>query len=233
MKTLHTDCLVLGAGLAGSAYALHLAKAGHQVELLSLGEPLQTNSDWAQGGIIYETRPDTAPLARDIMAASNDTANPAAIDQLIKEGPDAVKELLLDQLQVGFDRDHDGGLDLTREGGHSERRIIHHKDSTGHSIQAAVAERVDVTTGITRRSGFVAIDLLTLSHNAAVPRDRYEPLTCFGCYALDTATGEVIALVARKTVLATGGLGGFFNTAPTNPAVWAMAWRWPIAWEPG
>ncbi len=217
MKIITTDCLVLGAGLAGSAYALHLARAGRKVELLSLADPLQANSDWAQGGIIYDTSPDPARLTQDILDASDGTANPAAIAQLVADGPAAVKELLIDELHVGFDREAAGGLHLTREGGHQERRIIHTKDTTGHSILAAVAARVDATPGIIRRSGFVAIDLLTLSHNSTEPRDRYEPLTCFGCYALDTATGEVVAFTARKTVLATGGLGGVFQHTTNQP----------------
>jgi L-aspartate oxidase len=217
MKTINTDCLVLGAGLAGSAYALQAAKAGYQVELLSLGEPLQANSDWAQGGIIYDTNPDPAQLTRDILEASAGIANAAAIAQLVNEGPSAVKELLLDQLQVGFDRDAAGALDFTREGGHRERRIIHAKDATGHAILQAVALRVDGTAGITRRRGYVAVDLLTLSHNSSDPGDRYEPLTCFGCYALDTATGEVVAFVAKKTILATGGLGGVFLHTTNQP----------------
>jgi L-aspartate oxidase len=215
MKIISTDCLVLGAGLAGSAYALHMARAGRRVEQLSLAEPLQANSDWAQGGIIYDTSPDPARLTQDILDASDGTANPAAIAQLVNEGPAAVKELLIDELKVGFDREAAGGLHLTREGGHQERRIIHTKDTTGHSILAAVAARVDATPGITRRSGFVAIDLLTLSHNSTEPRDRYEPLTCFGCYALDTASGE--AFTARKTILATGGLGGIFQHTTNQP----------------
>ncbi len=217
MKTIHTDCLVLGAGLAGSAYALHAARAGLKVELLSLAAPLQANSDWAQGGIIYDTSPDPAQLARDILEASDGVANPAAIDQLVREGPTAVKELLIDELGVGFDRQPDGALHLTREGGHSDRRIIHTKDATGHAILAAVAARVDATPGINRRAGHVAVDLLTLSHNSTCATDKYEPLTCFGCYALDTATGEVIALVARKTILATGGLGGVFLHSTNQP----------------
>ena len=217
MKIIPTDCLVLGAGLAGSAYALHAARAGLKVELLSLAEPLQANSDWAQGGIIYDTSPDPAKLTQDILDASDGTANPAAISQLVHEGPAAVKELLLDELHVDFDREAAGGLHLTREGGHQERRIIHTKDTTGHSILAAVAARVDATPRLTRRSGFVAIDLLTLSHNSTEPRDRYEPLTCFGCYALDTATDEVVAFVARRTILATGGLGGIFQHTTNQP----------------
>lgn len=229
MKTISTDCLVLGAGLAGSAYAWHAACAGLRVELLSLGDPLAANSDWAQGGIIYDTSPDPQALTRDIMDASAGTANPAAIEQLVREGPAAVKELLLDELGVGFDREPGGALHLTREGGHHERRIIHTKDTTGHSILGALAACVDRTPGITRRAGFVAIDLLTLSHNAADPARRYEPLTCFGCYALDTTTGEVVAFTAKKTILATGGLGGIFLHTTNQPGSVghgvAMAWR--------
>jgi L-aspartate oxidase len=217
MKVLRTDCLVIGAGLAGSAYALHLARAGRSVELLSLAEPLQANSDWAQGGIIYDTSPDPARLAADIVSASDGTANPAAVTQLVTEGPAAVKELLIDELQVGFDREASGELHRTREGGHQERRIIHTRDTTGHSILAAVAVRVDATPAITRRRDFVAIDLLTLSHSSTEPLDRYEPLTCFGCYALDTTTGEIVAFVARKTILATGGLGGIFQHTTNQP----------------
>lgn len=229
MRTIRTDCLVLGAGLAGSAYALHAARAGLRVELLSLGAPLAANSAWAQGGIIYDTTPDPQQLVADILAASDGTANERAIAQLVNDGPPAVKELLLDELHIGFDRDADGDLDFAREGGHRERRIIHRKDTTGHAILAAVAARVDATPTIARRSGYVAIDLLTLSHNAEDARDRYEPLTCFGCYALDTATGEVVAFVARKTILATGGLGGIYlhstnQTGSVGHGV-AMAYR--------
>ena len=217
MNVIHTDCLVIGAGLAGSAYALHAAKRGLAVELLSLADPLAANSDWAQGGIIYDTAPDPAALAQDIFEASDRTANPAAIEQLVREGPAAVKELLLDELHVGFDRDASGGLDFTREGGHSERRIIHAKDATGHAILETVAQRVNATPRITRRAGWVAIDLLTLSHNSEDTADKYEPLTCFGAYVLDTRSGEVAAIVAKKTALATGGLGQIFLHSTNQP----------------
>lgn len=217
MKTLRTDCLVIGAGLAGSAYALQAAKRGQAVELLSLSDPMAANSDWAQGGIIYDTAHDPDGLARDIFAASDRTANPAAIEQLVQHGPAAVKELLLDELQVPFDREPGGELNFTREGGHSARRIIHAKDASGHAILAAVAARVDVTPRITRRAGWVAIDLLTLSHNSDDPADKYQPLTCFGAYVLDTSTGETSAVIAKKTILATGGLGQIFLHSTNQP----------------
>ena len=208
---------MIGAGLAGCAYAIQAAKRGLAVELLSLQGPLVANSDWAQGGIIYDVSPDPTVLARDIMEASGGTANPAAVEQLVREGPAAVKELLLDELKVPFDRDADGGLEYGREGGHSTRRIIHAKDATGHAILEAVAGRVDELPGIIRRSGSVAIDLLTLSHHSDDPADRYEPLTCFGAYVLDAASGEVSAVVANKTILATGGLGQIFLHTTNQP----------------
>jgi L-aspartate oxidase len=217
MKVFQTDCLVIGAGLAGCAYALHAARRGASVELLSLEGPLAANSDWAQGGIIYDQAADPERLARDILAASDGTANPAAVEQLVREGPAAVKELLIDDLGIAFDRDAAGELDLGREGGHSERRIIHAKDATGHAILAAAASRVDATPGIARRTGWVAVDLLTLSHHTENPADRYAPLTCFGAYILEVATGEVGAVVARKTVLATGGLGQIFLHSTNQP----------------
>jgi L-aspartate oxidase len=210
MQILRTDCLVIGAGLAGSAYALRAAERGLSVELLSLAEPLAANSDWAQGGIIYDASRETGSLAHDIAAASDHTANPAAIDHLVREGPRAVEELLLDTLQVGFDRMPDGALHFTREGGHSARRIIHARDTTGHAILSAVAARVDDTPKVTRRTGWVAIDLLTLSHNSDDRSDRYEPLTCFGAYVLDSESGITLAIIAKKTILATGGLGQIF-----------------------
>ncbi len=217
MQIIRTDCLVIGAGLAGCAYALQAAKRGLAVELLSLEGALAANSDRAQGGIIYDVSADTAALARDIRDASDGTANPAAIEQLVREGPAAVRELLMDGLKVPFDRNAAGELEYGREGGHGTRRIIHAKDATGHAILEAVAASVDGTAGVKRRTGWVAVDLLTLSHHSEVPADRYAPLTCFGAYVLDTASGEVGAVVAKKTILATGGLGQIFLHTTNAP----------------
>jgi L-aspartate oxidase len=184
---------------------------------MSHGGPLEANSDWAQGGIIYDTSSEPERLAEDIVLASEGTANPLAVEQLVAKGPAAVKALLLDDLHVDFDRNPSGNLDMAREGGHRARRIIHSKDTTGHAILSSAMRRVDGTLGVVRHRGFTAIDLLTLSHSAADPSARYEPLTCFGCYGLDAETGEVTAFVARKTILATGGLGGIFQHTTNQP----------------
>jgi L-aspartate oxidase len=100
---------------------------------------------------------------------------------------------------------------MTREGGHSARRIIHARDRTGHAILAAVAGRVDRTPLVRRHMDSVAIDLLTLSHNNENPEDRYAPLTCFGAYGLIDGYPEPVAIVAKKTVLACGGLGQIYQ----------------------
>lgn len=229
MEIIRTDCLVIGAGLAGAAYALQAEKAGLSVHMLSLGGPTDANSDWAQGGIIFDLDRDSGLLAKDIIEASDGTANPAAVEQLVTAGPGAVGDFLIDDLHVAFDLDEKGALEFTREGGHSARRIIHARDLTGHAILSAVAERVDKTPGIVQHSGSVAIDLLTLSHNTDSPADRYAPLTCFGAYVLPAEAGEPIAIVARKTILATGGLGQVFQHSTNFPGTVghgvAMAYR--------
>jgi L-aspartate oxidase len=229
METIRTDCLVIGAGLAGAAYALQAARSGLDVQLLSLGGANEANSDWAQGGIIYDVDTGSDLLARDILEASDETANPAAVEQLVKEGPGAVRELLIDELNVAFDRHEAGELEFTREGGHSARRIIHAKDLTGHAILSAVARSVDSKPGITRQSGAIAIDLLTLSHNTDSAEDRYAPLTCFGAFVLPAGFSDPLAIVARKTVLATGGLGQIFQHSTNYPGTVghgvAMAYR--------
>lgn len=217
MKTIHTDCLVIGSGLSGSAYALQAARAGLSVQLLSLGDPMDANSDGAQGGIIYDTSEDPSLLVEDILEASDHSANPHAVRQLAMEGPRAVREFLIDELNVGFDRRRDGQLEFTREGGHSARRIIHAKDVTGHAILSEVFGRVNRTDGITRQTGAVAIDLLTLSHNTDNPEDRYAPLTCFGAYVYRKDWSQPHAIVARKTILASGGLGQVYQHSTNWP----------------
>jgi len=229
MEIIRTDCLVIGAGLAGAAYALQAEKAGLSVHLLSLGGATDANSDWAQGGIIYDTDPASGLLRKDIMEASDGSANPAAVDQLVTAGPAAVRDFLIDELHVAFDCDESGGLEFTREGGHSARRIIHAKDVTGHAILSSVAKRLQDTPAITKLRGATAIDLLTLSHNVDSVADRYAPLTCFGAFVLPAGSREPLAIVAKKTILATGGLGQIFQYSTNFPGTVghgvAMAYR--------
>ena len=211
METIRTDCLVIGAGLAGAAYALNAARAGLNVALVSRGSDFDANSDRAQGGIIYDTAGADGSLNQDILEASAGTANPAAVSHLVEHGPAAVEELLMGDYPVEFDRDPDGSLQFTREGGHSERRIIHARDMTGHAILKSVSRQVSEEPRISRYTGATAVDLLTLSHNAEGAAARYAPLTCFGAWILMPGAEEPVAFIAKKTILATGGLGQIYQ----------------------
>jgi L-aspartate oxidase len=211
MDRYRTDCLVIGAGLAGAAYALVAARAGLKVALVSRGNDFDANSDRAQGGIIYDTAGADGLLAQDILEASAGSANPAAVNHLVEHGPAAVEELLMGAHPVEFDREPDGNLQFTREGGHSARRIIHARDMTGHAILKSVFQQVAEEPNITRYTGATAVDLLTLSHNAEGAAYRYAPLTCFGAWILLPDAAEPVAFIAKKTILATGGLGQIYQ----------------------
>ena len=238
MTTTRTDCLVIGAGAAGAVYALQAARAGLQVTLITgAGELQASNSRWAQGGIIFD-EVDGALLRADIDAASAHTANPAAVDALVAAGPRVVRELLIDDLQVAFDRGADGALSFTREASHSRHRIIYAKDHTGRAILGALHRRLRQLAAagplpgggsLTLATGAFAVDLLTLSHSSVDFLDRYRPLSCIGAYVLEVAQGQVRAIVARKTVLATGGLGQLYLHSTNDRGAFghgiAMAYR--------
>ena len=228
MRTVRTDCLVIGCGLAGAGYAYQAAKAGLQCILLS-GEPSadECNSARAQGGIVDPTV-DPQSLRGDIMTASAGAADPRAIDFIVERGGPAVRELV-DELDVPFERDDRGELRMTREAAHSAARILFAKDQTGKAIVTALHRAVTASPRIEIALHTVAVDLLTLSHSSKDPLHKYEPLTCFGAYALDVESGEVYAIVARKTVLATGGLGQIYLHSTNFPSAYghgvAMGYR--------
>lgn len=231
MKVVDTDCLVLGAGLAGAAYAYHIGKQGYGVILLSADKPKKSaNSNWAQGGIIYHDKDDMDRLRKDILDANGGTSNPDAVDALLRHGAQSLKSLLLDELEIDFDREEStGDLKFTREGGHSEARIIFAKDTTGKSILDGVHKALDWLDSVTRIENSVAIDLLTLSHSSTSYHDRFKPTTVFGAYVMDTQTREIYAIRAKKTVLATGGLGQLYNHTTNQRGIYghgaAMAYR--------
>ncbi len=219
-KTIRTDLLVIGSGLGGLATAWDAAKRGCEVTLLTRAhEPEDSNTNWAQGGIIYRGH-DESPeqLVADILSAGAGLSSPEAASLLSHEGPRLVKNILIDELQVPFDPspEHPGELDLTSEAGHSIPRIIHFKDRTGFSIEQAFFERVQAHPKVKVLTNATAVDLLTASHHSVEPTDVYRPLTCVGAYVLDQTNGKVFSILAKETILATGGLGSVFLHT-TNP----------------
>lgn len=211
MKILSTDTLVIGAGIAGCVYAHQAAKKGLKTTLICCGEFSQANSDLAQGGIVYEPHLNLSDLLEDVQLATAHMCNEASVREISVAGCQAVEEIFLNDLSVPFDRDEHQQLRFTREGAHRKNRIIYSKDTTGHAMLLALQTAVRHNPLIAVHEFTSAIDLLTLSHSSTDLMDRYYPLTVFGAYVLDNKTGEVYAVTAKKTVLATGGVGQLYK----------------------
>jgi L-aspartate oxidase len=228
---METEVLILGCGVAGGTVALCLADAGMPVTLVTrAADPNDTNTNLAQGGIIYKGHEDSAGLlVEDILRAGAGHASRQAATLLAEEGPELVERLLLERVGVVFDRVADGTLSLALEGGHSLPRIIHAADATGKAISTALVRALQAHPNVTLLVGHTAIDLLTPAHHSLNRLDIYAPLSCVGAYVLEQATGQVKRCVARHTVLATGGLGQIFLRTTNPPGArgdgMAMAYR--------
>jgi L-aspartate oxidase len=219
-SSFETDILVIGSGLAGCAAAWAAAQRGAKVIMITRSpRPEESNTFWAQGGIIYEGKNDSPEkLVGDILTAGAGLSSPEAAWLLSREGPALVKEILIDQLGVNFDRAPEDPEEwhLTAEAAHSLPRILHHKDQTGSAIESVFLKRVASHPKVKLMPAATAVDLLTASHHSEEPLDVYRPLTCVGAYVLDQARGEIVPILARETVLATGGLGRVYLHT-TNP----------------
>ena len=215
---VESDVLVLGCGIAGGTAALELAEAGLDVVIVTrAGQAEESNTYWAQGGIIYTADGDSPELlARDIENAGAGICRSEAVQILARTGPPLVKALLIDKLRVPFDREPDGSLALGREGGHSLPRIVHSKDVTGAAIENALVAELRRHPRVRFLTGYTAVDLLTPAHHGRDRRSIYDPLSCVGAYVLEQATGRIVRCYSRATVLATGGLGQIFLRT-TNP----------------
>jgi len=217
-EAIQTDVLVLGCGIAGGTAALELAEAGLDVLIVSRAERAEeSNTYWAQGGIIY-TAPDDAPelLAKDIEHAGDGICHRRAVEILTREGPELVERILLERLRVPFDRKPDGSLALGREGGHSLPRILHATDATGRAIEDSLIAELRRHPRVRFLTSHTGVDLLTPAHHGRDRRAIYDPLSCVGAYVLDQSTGRIVRCFARATILATGGLGQIYLRT-TNP----------------
>ncbi|MBI2346840.1 MAG: L-aspartate oxidase [Deltaproteobacteria bacterium] len=218
-----TDALVIGTGLAGLSFALTFAPYG-RVCVIAKRAPDETNTSRAQGGIAAACDPlDTVEAhVKDTLRAGSGLCHEDVVRMICREGPVAIRQL--QQWGIGFAAAADGiALDLTKEGGHSARRIAHAKDATGRSIEAAMLATASAHPNITILDGHVAVDLIsTRTGRPSAPE-------VLGAYVLDSRTGKVVTIGADVTCLATGGAGKVYLYT-TNPDIAsgdgiAMAYR--------
>lgn len=217
--SIETDVLVIGCGIAGAAAALRLAEDPDRriLVITRAARPEESNTGYAQGGIVGRG-PDDSPelLEQDIISAGAGLCLPSVVRLLAKEGPDVLRRILIDGVNVPFERDTDGALEYTREGGHSARRILHVDDATGRAIATALIAEIERMPNVTLRTGMTAVDLITTAHHDQDPVARYAPVKCYGAYVLDAAARKVHRVLAKATILATGGLGRIYRYT-TNP----------------
>ncbi|MBE2199585.1 MAG: L-aspartate oxidase [Anaerolinea sp.] len=219
MNDIHeTEVLIIGCGIAGGTAALQLAEAGVPVTVVTRARaPEESNTYYAQGGIIYQGAADSPDLlVQDVLHAGASHSYEPAVRVMAEEGPPLVRQILVEKLGIPFDLGADGALQVIKEAAHSTERIIHAADSTGKAIEIGLMNALRAHPNVTLLTGQTAVDLLTLSHHS---RDRlavYQPRACVGAYVLDQESDHVSRILAKKTILATGGLGQIYLRT-TNP----------------
>lgn len=223
MAETQFEVLIIGGGLAGMSLALRLAESGKTVGLVAKMPLTESSSNWAQGGIAAAIGPQDSPQAHaeDTLTAGAGLCNPDVVDYVVNRGPKCI-EWLTDQ-GVVFTRDEDA-LHLTREGGHSQRRVVHSADATGHAIMTALEEKIAAHPQIHLLLDQIVIDLITATKLGATESNR-----CLGAYALHRQNNEILTLSADAVVLATGGASKvYLYTSNVDTATGdgiAMAWR--------
>jgi L-aspartate oxidase len=220
-EPLETDYLVIGSGIAGLNFALLAAEHG-RVVVVTKKQADDTNTNWAQGGVAAAMSPQDSfeQHIEDTLTAGDGLCDRDVVEMCVNAGPAQVKRLL--DIGVRLARTPGGELDLGREGAHTHNRVVHWQDVTGREIQRALIEAVRHHTNITILDQHIAVDLLSMAKYGGDP-------ACFGAYVLDRRSGGVQTLLARATVLASGGTGKVY-VYTSNPDVAtgdgiAMAYR--------
>jgi L-aspartate oxidase len=230
------DFLVIGSGIAGLTFALKVAEFG-SVAVITKKKVMDSNTSLAQGGIasVFDELDSFDLHIKDTLASGDGLCNLNVVETVVKNGPECIKELI--QLGVKFNirkkthaHDASGQLDLGREGGHSQNRIVHAQDMTGQEIERVLVSHLQHHDSITLFEDHIAIDLITLSTSMkrGLITTAHEDYCC-GAYVLDKTTGCVLSFSANITLIATGGAGKVYLYT-SNPDVAtgdgiAMAYR--------
>jgi L-aspartate oxidase len=231
IDTIKTDVLIVGCGIAGASAALEAAKSGLKVTVVTKHQDLEeSNTYYAQGGIVSLGKDDHPELLKeDVFQTGDGINNPESVDILAREGKTTVDNILIKELKIPFSKSAPDTLDYAQEAGHSRRRILHVKDTTGKTIEEKFIAALKTYSNVILLSGHTAVDLLTIPHHSKDPTYDYIEPQCIGAYVLDNETKKVRMIFSAYTILATGGCGALYlYTSNPKGAIgdgYAMAYR--------
>ena len=217
MSVRKVDFLVVGSGIAGLSFALKAANVG-KVLIVTKSNEDESNTKYAQGGVavVIDQADSFENHIADTLVAGDGLCNPQVVENVIKEGPDRIAELI--EYGTSFDKEASGEYDLAKEGGHSAHRILHYKDITGYEIERALLEKVHQHPNIEILTHYFAVDLITQHHLGQHVDKKTTDISCFGIYALNTNTNKIEKFLAKKTLMASGGAGHVYSST-TNPTI--------------
>jgi L-aspartate oxidase len=212
-----TDFLVIGSGIAGLTFALKAARFG-KVSIVTKSTLEESNTRYAQGGIaaVFREPDNFEKHIRDTLIAGDGFCNEVVVRMVVNEAPERIQDLI--KMGVSFDKKPDGSYDLAREGGHTEHRILHHKDNTGEAIQKVLTQKVRKDPNIEIFEDHFAIEILTQHHLGEEIKRNSPGINCYGAYIADLVNPKVITFLSKVTIIATGGTGNVYLTT-TNPEI--------------
>ncbi|MFI5163636.1 MAG: L-aspartate oxidase [Bacteroidia bacterium] len=215
--TRKVDFLIIGSGIAGLSYALKVAPFG-KVLMITKADESESNTKYAQGGIAGVMHaPDTYEKhVNDTLSCGDGLCDEEIVRMVIRESTERIKELIAWGAQ--FDKTSSGEFDLGKEGGHSENRILHHKDNTGFEIERALLEQVHTHPNIEILTHHFSVDVITQHHLGMEVNSRTPDKECYGAYILNNQTKKIETVLAKTTLIATGGIGQAYSVT-TNPRI--------------
>lgn len=213
----HVDFLVIGSGIAGLSFALKAANHGKVVIITKANED-ESNTKYAQGGVavVVDKSDSFEKHIADTLVAGDGLCDERIVENVVREGPKRIEEII--GYGTHFDKTVSGVYDLAREGGHSEHRVLHHKDITGFEIERALLKNVHENPNIEILTHYFAVDLITQHHLGTFVDKSTPDITCYGVYVLNSVDNRVEKILSRVTVMASGGAGHIYSST-TNPVI--------------